>query len=109
MKKNNDKHIMLDGALGKGKMFGQNASDIIWYDTVDPGSYGFEVRNPKTLVYQEYDSITQGFKYDGDVNKEIAGIDKNYQGEYIAGSSYSKNQIEYKTFINIAIKAAVGE
>ena len=93
MKKNDDKHIILDGAIGKGKMFGQNASEIIWYDTVNPGSYGFEVRNPKTLVYQEYDSITQGFKYDGEVNKEIAGIDKNYQGEYIAGSSYSKNQI----------------
>lgn len=76
MKKDNPKHIHLDGELGQSTFFTGNIS---WS--------AFEVRNPKNLVYAAAHSGS--FKYDADVAQdEIAGIEDNtvYLGDWVAGS-----------------------
>ena len=74
MSKKKSKHIHLDGALKPNTFFN---GIIDWTQ--------FEVRNPKNLCYQTLHDGT--YKYDADVAQdEIAGIDKNYDGDWVAGS-----------------------
>ena len=78
------KHIHLDGDL-----YGAN----LWNGTV--GWSGFELRNPKALVYAErHTNATGGYKYDADIAQgEIAGTDKNYAGTYASGTTYTEAQV----------------
>lgn len=84
LKKKKVKHIHLDGDL-----YGAN----LWNGTV--GWSGFEMRNPKALVYAErHSNATGGYKYDADVAQgEIAGTDKNYAGTYAEGTTYTEAQV----------------
>lgn len=80
MKKDNPKHIHLDGTLGQSTFFTGNIS---WSS--------FEVRNPKNLVYAA--AHDGSFKYDADIAQaEIAGTDLNYEGEWVVGT-YSVGQV----------------
>ena len=80
MKKDNPKHIHLDGTLGQSTFFSGNIS---WS--------AFEVRNPKNLVYAA--AHGGSFKYDADIAQaEIAGTDLNYEGEWVVGT-YSVGQV----------------
>ena len=76
LNKKKSKNIHLDGDLYSPK-FWVNANEIDWT--------AFEIRNPKNLVYAEPQN--NSFKYDADVAQaEIAGIDKNYDGDWSAGT-----------------------
>lgn len=89
MSKSNVKHIHLDGDLRQPYIW-NGRNNIRWI--------GFEVRNPKKLVYNEVHDGT--FKYDADVpgQFEIAGTNgANYKGTWSAsyneGNGYEQNAI----------------
>lgn len=81
MKKSNPEHIYLDGYLYDYNFEADGDSSKMQWDR-------YEVRNPKDLVYAEgqVDGSKITFKYDADlVQAEIAGTDKNYDGDWVAG------------------------
>lgn len=76
MDKATAEHIQIDGENLANSLFNGSAN-IIWSD--------FEIRNPKNLCYQNM--IEGSYKYDADVEQaEIAGIDKNYDGDWVDGA-----------------------
>ena len=76
MKKDNGKHIHLDGNLNESTLFGANGN----IDNIDfnPSDWaGFEIRNPKDIW------TTEGEKYDADVSSRQVPVDSATAEQWI--------------------------
>ena len=76
MKKTNKKHIHLDGVINQQSIFNANGNgDNIWWNPIAitiPGEgtkEGFEIRNPKSIVYAE--AHDGSYKYDADAEGNL--------------------------------------